>query len=213
MEVDLDISAKDVNNTYVQNQTFARDSQRNLVISIFLGLYTVIITSILVLKSSGSYDLITFLNDKRGGVSFIVPHLNPPVTDRQAIHWAEDKATDLLSLHFKTYSEQISRRKNYFVGDGWSLYQQSLIDNKVIETIKSEGLIITAVSQSTPKLLQKYSLDGKINWRIELVVLQTIQGASDIPTTVKKRVSVTVEQTRRDEAIDAMKIRIFGIIE
>jgi Type-IV b secretion system, inner-membrane complex component len=209
----FDVSSDDVINTYNDNQGFALKAQRNLVISIILGIYTVIITSWLVLKSSGNFDLITFLNDKNGSVNFIVPHLNPPVTDRQAIHWAKDKAIDLLSLHFKKYPEQIARRKNYFVGDGWALYQKSLIDNKVIEKIKSEGLIITAVSQSTPKLLQKYSLDGKINWRIEIVVLQTIQGASDIPLTVKKRVSVTVEQTRRDDAIEAMKIRIFGIID
>lgn len=213
MAADCDISIADVGSTYTQNQEFAKRSKRNLIISIFLGVYTVFVTFLLVIKSSGQYDLITLLNDKNGSVFSIVPHLNPPVTDRQAIHWAEDKATDLLSLHFKKYAEQIARRKNYFVGNGWVLYQQSLVENKVIEMIKSEGLIITSVSQNTPKLLQKYLLDGKINWRIEIVVLQTIQGASDIPTTVKKRVSVTVEQTRRDEAIDAMKIRIFGIIE
>jgi hypothetical protein len=74
-------------------------------------------------------------------------------------------------------------------------------------------LIITAINQGTPRLLQKYRLDGKINWRIEMPILQTIQGASDTPETVRKVVSVTVEESRRDESIEGLKIRVFGVIE
>jgi intracellular multiplication protein IcmL len=208
-----DISVETVSLVYSENQANAKRSKLFLSLAAFLGMYTVLVTFLMVVKASNPPLLITFLNDQEGAVSQITPHRNPPVTDRQAMHWARDKVTDLLSLHFKKYADQVARRKNYFVGDGWALYQQSLLQNKVIETIKAEGLIITAINQETPRLLQKYILDGKINWRIEMPVLQTIQGASDNPATVRKVVSITVEQTRRDEAIDGLKIRVFGVIE
>jgi len=208
-----DISEDAIIRIHNNNQKNAKRSKLFLSMATLLGIYIVLATLVLVMKASNPPSLLTFINDQRGGVELVIPSRNPPVTDRQAIHWARDKVCDLLSLHFKKYAEQVARRRNYFVGEGWTLYQISLVENKIIETIKEEGLIITAINQETPRLLQKYILDGKINWRIEMPVLQTIQGASDNPTTVKKIVSVTVEESRRDESIEGLKIRVFGVTE
>lgn len=208
-----DLSEEAVIRIHRDNQKYAKRSKLILSLATFLGIYIVLATLVLVMKASNPPGLLTFLNDQSQAVELVIPHRNPPVTDRQAIHWARDKVCDLLSLHFKKYSEQISRRRNYFVGEGWTLYQLSLVENKVIETIKEDGLIITAINQETPRLLQKYMLDGKVNWRIEMPILQTIQGASDTPTTVRKVVSVTVEEARRDESIEGLKIRVFGVTE
>ncbi|MFA0809410.1 DotI/IcmL family type IV secretion protein [Microbulbifer epialgicus] len=207
------ISPEAVEKQYIENRKNDCNSRRNLILTNYLCVYTLIITSLMGVKASFPPSLITFTNDNKGYVSKVTPNRNPPVTDRQAIHWAKDKVSDLLSLHFKKYSEQIRRRRDFFVDDGWTLYQQSLIDNEVIETIKSEGLIITAINKDEPRLLEKYMLNGNINWRLEIPILQTIQGASDTSSTVKKIVSVTLEQTRRDESLEGLKVRVFGVIE
>jgi intracellular multiplication protein IcmL len=212
-EVSSIFSEEAITSTYLINQKNAERSKLFLSMATLLGLYVMVATLVLAIKASNPPGLLTFLNDHISSAQLVTPHRNPPVTDRQAIHWARDRVCDLLSLHFKKYSDQVSRRKSYFAGDGWLFYQQSLLDNNVIKTIKEEGLIITAINQGTPRLLQKYRLDGKINWRIEMPILQTIQGASDTPETVRKVVSVTVEESRRDESIEGLKIRVFGVIE
>lgn len=199
--------------TYQQSRAHAKKAQVFLILTTFLGAYTLAVTLALVTKASRPPPLVTFLNDQKHGVKEVVPSRNPPVTDRQAIHWSRDKVCDLLSLHFSKYFQQVSRRENYFVGEGWGLYQQSLIDNETIETIKKEGLIITAINQDEPRLMRKYRLNGKINWLIEMSILQTTQGASDRSSTTRKVVSVVVEETRRDESIEGLKIRTFGIIK
>lgn len=209
----LDLSEAGIAKLYRQNQQNAQRAKLFLTFCTYLALYCVLATFSLVTMASLPPKLLTFLTDRNHIVELVTPHRNPPVTDRQAIHWARDKVCDLLSLHFKKYPQQITRSKNYFVGDGWTQYQQSLVENQVIETIREEGLIITAINQETPRLLQKYLLDGKMNWRLEMPILQTIQGASDTPTTVRKVVSVSVEETRRDESIEGLKIRVFGLIE
>lgn len=208
-----DISPAMISGAYAESCVHARHAKIYLLISTFLGVYILMATLMLIARASDSPGLITFLNDGASSVETITPHRNPPVTDRQALHWARDKVCDLLSLHFKKYAEQISRRRDYFVGNGWMLYQTSLIESKTIETLKQDGLIITAINQNEPRLLEKYSLDGKTNWRIEMPILQTIQGASDKPQTVKKIASVTVEETRRDHAIEGLKVRIFSVQE
>jgi intracellular multiplication protein IcmL len=209
----FDLSEENIICIHRSNEKNAKQSKLFLSLAALLGVYIVLATLVLVMKASNPPVLFTFLNDQTQSVEFIIPNRNPPVTDRQAIHWARDKVCDLLSLHFKKYSSQISRRKNYFAGEGWSLYQFSLLENNIIETIKEDGLIITAINQDTPRLIQKYLLDGKVNWRIEMPVLQTIQGASDTPSTEKKIVSVTVQEARRDESIEGLKIRIFGVTD
>lgn len=215
--IDSDSSVRDytdeVIRTHERNQFLAKRTVLFLKITIFIGFLTLFLTTVLVIKASSSPVLLTFLNDHIRAVDVVTPNRNPPVTDRQAIHWAADKVSDLLSLHFNKYAEQVSRRKNYFSGDGWSLYQHSLINNDVIKTIKNDGLIITAINKGTPRILQKYHLNGNVNWRIEILILQTIQGASDKTITVKKKVFVTVEETRRDESVEGLKIRVFGVSE
>jgi len=209
----VDVSESAVIDAYEKNQFNAKRSSLYLILAILLGVYILVATLALVVKASGPMGLLTFLESRSGAVELVTPYRNPPVTDKQAINWAREKVCDLLSLHFKKYIEQVGSRKNYFVGDGWSLYQGSLLKNKTIETIKENGLIITSINQDTPRLLQKYMLDGRTNWRIEMPILQTIQGASDAPSTVRTIVSVTVEETRRDESIEGLKIRIFGVME
>lgn len=215
MQDDLYLEYSDEEITEIQNDNVqkAKRIKRFLMCTAGLGFYTAALAFYLFLMASGSIPLVTFLNDHNGSTDVIIPHRNPPVTDRQAIHWARDKAVELLSLSFDGYADQIRRRKHYFVDDGWMKYQLSLIENKVTETLREEGLIITAINQDTPRLLQSYSLNGNKNWRIEMPILQTIQGASDTPKTIKKIVSITVEQTRRDEAIEGLKIRVFGVIQ
>ncbi|WP_045861757.1 DotI/IcmL family type IV secretion protein [Teredinibacter purpureus] len=209
----LQYSEEEISEIQNQNVETAKRIRLYLLGTASLGFYTALIALYLFVKASGSFELVTFLNDHNGSTERITPYRNPDVTDRQAMHWARDKASELLSLSFNSYADQIRRRKQYFVGDGWMKYQLSLIENKVTETLREEGLIITAINQDTPRLLQSYSLNGNKNWRIEMPILQTIQGASDTPKTVKKIVSITVEQTRRDEAIEGLKIRVFGVIQ
>ncbi len=205
------IDESTVADTHAIMGAHARRARLCLLLATGLGLYIVVATLVLIVKTAAPPPLVTFLNDGGGEVSAITPHRNPPVTDRQALHWARDKVCDLLSLHFKHYSAQIARRRDYFVGDGWQRYQRSLIDNGTIEQLRREGLIVTAINRSEPRLLRKYRLDGRINWGLEMPILQTVQGASDRPQTMKSVVSVTVEETRRDHAIDGLRIRVFSV--
>lgn len=197
---------------YAENQRNAKRSQICLLVTAFLGFYTVLVTWFLVGQATSSLPLLTFQKNAQGDVGIVYASRNPPVTDRQAVHWATDKVSDLLSLHFRQYVEQINRRKNYFVGDGWVLYQQSLIDRNVINQVTSEGLIITAINKGTPRLVKVYEVSGKKNWQVDIEILQTIQGASDKLSTTSKKVTVVVEETRRDEAIEGLKIKTFYVV-
>ena len=117
----------------------------------------------------------------------------------------------MLSIHFRNYAEQIAQRRTLFAGDGWTLYQQSLLESGTIEKIKDSGLIITAVNADTPRLLNRYVLDGKTNWYLQIPVLQTIQGAKEKGATERKLVDITVQEARRDEALEGLQIRLFNI--
>jgi len=209
--IELDNSPSAIASVYKEIQNNVKSINLNLSICTGLGLYTAVVALVLSYITVSPPELITYTSSETNGVLSITPHRNPPHTDRQAMHFASDKVCDLLSLHFKKYAEQIRRRENYFIGDGWRLYQLSLINNKTIETIKKQGLIVTAVNESKPRLLAKYLLDGKVNWKIEMKILQTIVGSSDKPLTKTLTVAVTLEEARRDDAYEGYKIRLFGV--
>lgn len=155
--------------------------------------------------------MLTIISDTKGVVNNVQPVINPRVTDKQAIEWANDATAELLSLHFKRYEQQLEYRKRLFVGGGWDLYRASLIENEVISSIVEKGLIITAGNSDTPRLVRKAKVEGQMNWYLEIPVYQTIVGARDGSITVQKYVAIAVQETRRDEALEGLKVRLFNI--
>lgn len=196
---------------YESTRKLIRNSQIYLYMIGVFSIITVVSTLILSTYVNRPPNMLNMVSDAAGTVESVYPVINPQVTDKQAILWANDATSELLSLHFKKYNEQLAFRKRLFVGGGWELYRQSLIENNVIESIIEKGLVITAGNAETPRLYDKRKVDGKVNWYLEIPVFQTVVGARDGAITVKKKVYITVQETRRDEALDGLKIRLFNI--
>ncbi len=184
-------------------------------IGITLALSIINIAALLVFidMAAGEPNDITFTHDGKGYFERVHVYRNPILSNRQAVAWAKTKVTELLSLHFRGLDQQIEQRRYYFADDGWDQYKQSLQDNKTIEIVKNQGLVITAVNHQPPRLIGKSRLRGRTQWKIEIPVLQTIQGAANKDNTQTRRAFVMVEETKRSVAIDGLRILTFEVFE
>jgi len=210
---EMDWSSDGVYKEYQQLIKNVARSKKCLLIVMLTSSYIFVVTTYLAIGSSLVPNIITFKSDASGNVEQIVPYRNPRLTDRQAMNWTRERVIDLLSLHFKKYYEQIRQRKDYFVGDGFIKYQESLIENETIDRIRNDGLIVTAINQKDPRIVRRWIDSGVTKWQMQVPMLQTIEGASDKPYTNRFVALVTIEETQRDEAIDGLKIRYFNILD
>jgi len=167
---------------------------------------TVIVLAITYL-SAKPYPFFAYMTDQNGFVERVHPYINPPVTDKHAVRWANEKVVSLLSYHFGYYEEQVMRAEHWFTGDGWENYITSLRDNGVIKTVRDEGLIVTSINTSEPIIEAKKRVDGKMRWLIRIPIIRTIQGASNVPDVTKHTVQVVLTEVDRDESLEGVLIK------
>lgn len=141
----------------------------------------------------------------------LTPDVNPKVMDRHALKAAKERGIALTSINFSDYKQQLLEGRNWFSGDGWKIYMDSLTANKVVETVVKDGLVITSISSSDPVLVRKYVLNGKLNWLIKVPIYQTVQGAAKVPSISKRVLILTMEEARRDQSPDGLLIREFSV--
>lgn len=144
-------------------------------------------------------------------LSLLTPERNPRVYDQQVLRTAKEKGIILTSINFSDYKAQLAESKNWFSGEGWNIYINSLKANKVIETVEKDGLVITSIASASPILMRKFELNGKMNWQVRVPIYQTIQGPSKVPAINKRTLLLTMEEARRDESPDGLMIREFTV--
>lgn len=186
-------------------------SHWHLLILSLVSVYLVVATLFALDYASSPVPVISFSTNSANEVARITANRDPKITELQAINWAENKSTQLLSLHFNNFRKQIAARSNLFTQDGFIKYKTVLNDLKTAPFIIKNSLIITAVVSDVPFLDSIFSRDGRKNWRLEIPVKQTIYGANDTPRTKSLLVSITIEEAERSEVLSGLKIRTFNV--
>ena len=72
------------------------------------------------------------------------------VTHKSIINWTTDAVNSIYNLDFLEYEKQLTLSKKYFTDEGYSKFEDNLIQNKVIDKIIEEKKIVKMVVSGTP---------------------------------------------------------------
>lgn len=141
-----------------------------------------------------------FVDAPNGAVSEIFPLTEPNVTPSSLVKWATQAATSAYTIDFFNYQDNIDALREYFTVDGYQQFLAALDAGGVLDRIKADKLIVSAVATNTGVILSEGELRGAYTWRIQVPLLLTYQGAST--TSTQKNIAVTMLVTRvsTDEA-------------
>jgi len=116
-----------------------------------------------------------------------------------------------MSLHFRTLREDLPRRRELFTAGGYEAYVASLSKMGVIDQVREQGLVITAVNKTEPLMDKGAIVRGKAVWIFVFDVIQTVQGAASEHSTRVLTARAKVEQVDRKAAAVGLKISVLDL--
>lgn len=114
-----------------------------------------------------------------GQVVPLSPLDEPVVTNKYILEWSTRATRTALNLDFVNYSKQLQSASEYFTSSGWSAFSGALDKSGLLEAVKSQKLMMSAVVPKSPIIRFNGVISGRHIWRISMPVLVTFGSASD----------------------------------
>ncbi len=112
-------------------------------------------------------------------VALSEPNLSPP----SVLQWANQAAVAAYSYNFVNWRSELQAASQFFTPNGWESFIQALSDSNNLTAIQKKRLIVSAVAQGAPVILdQGVSSMGRYYWKVQMPMLVTFQSASQIST-------------------------------
>lgn len=117
--------------------------------------------------------------------------------------WAARVVSQCYSLDFRNYREQLASREPDFTKEGYLGFLESLKRANLIETIREQDYVVSAVVTATPTITGTGKFKGAFAWRISVPLLVTFQTGANTNTMnlVVNLVAVRVPETRNGVGI------------
>jgi intracellular multiplication protein IcmL len=108
------------------------------------------------------------------------PLSEPAISNSVLLQWAVVAATTTYSYDFVNYRSALQNVQNKFTPDGWSNFERALRSTRILETVVSKKLIVSAVATGAPVIEEQGMLDGAYAWKVNLPLLVTYQSSNEL---------------------------------
>ena len=104
----------------------------------------------------------------------------PAISNSVLLQWAVDAAVANYSYNFVNYRSALQNAQNRFSPDGWSNFEAALRSTRILETVVSKKLIVSAVATGAAVIEEQGLLDGVYAWKVNLPLLVTYQSSVEL---------------------------------
>lgn len=158
-------------------------------------------------------EVLSYAADDKGHIIPMQPVRNPTLTDAHVLNWASSRVVDLHSFTFNGWRKEIQALSPYFIDEAYTNFIAALKDTSVIKKISNEKLLVTAVPSRAPIIVAKKIVNGVYTWRVELPIIQTIEGGNTASVNNNLLVTMVIQRVPRTETLDGIKIRSYLVKE
>ena len=116
----------------------------------------------------------------------------PNVTTKGLLRWATFAITSIYTLDFVHYEKTIEEIKEFFTEVGYQNYISDLDANNKLIDIAEQKLVVSAVLNGTPVIIDENILSGLYTWQVKIPLLVTYQGASEESTQESKMITALI---------------------
>lgn len=192
--------------TDTRKSVFFRNQYRRLINGILILQFSAIsLLIILAVQRMSSAPARYYASTTTGAVIPLQSLSMPVITQRYLLEWSKTVARSVYSLSFNNISSQLAESSQYFTQEGWQSFQAALNESGLVNAIQAKKLILSAVVDGTPVIINQYVQSGRYTWVVQLPLLVTFGSASDIQ---KRRLFINMTIKRVPDLIAAKGIAV-----
>ena len=135
-----------------------------------------------------------FATTPDGKLISLSPLDEPNLETSAVLSWANRAVMETFTFGFHDRRLRHQAIRSYFTAEGWESFQKALEEARVIEMIEKQHLVVSAVPESAPVVIEEGISGGRYYWIVQVPMVVTYQGAtktSSTPLTIKVRVERT----------------------
>lgn len=149
-----------------------------------------------VIKPKQTY----FARNPAEGITHEILSLDQPnVTTKGLLRWASFAITSIYTLDFVHYEETIEEIREHFTSSGYKNYMDQLASKNKLVDIAEQKLVVTAVLYGTPTVVSESIVKGRYTWNVNIPLLITYQGASEVSSQELKLITALVIRDPKSE--------------
>lgn len=151
--------------------------------------------------------------ERRELVGLFVPNL----TDQAILSWAATSVTEVMTLGFGDFDQQILGQRRRFTSEGWDSFRQALEAKKLRNDFKTKQLVLTTVPSGAPVIvwrgpdLESDSKNG-YKWVVEVPVIMTYVTNNNVSKKDKKIIRLTIVRVPGRESVGGIAIRTWDLV-
>jgi intracellular multiplication protein IcmL len=159
---------------------FYRDSYRKIVLILFIQFFVILGLSIaLILLASRNPQPKYFAATDSGRIIPLVPLDQPNLSAKAVLQWASEAVVSVNSYNFVNFRERFQINQTYFTNAGWRGFMKALTASKNLDAVREKKLVVSAVLRGAPIITNRYVIDGRYTWQIQMPILVTYQGGNE----------------------------------
>lgn len=181
--------------TVVTRNEFYRDGFRNMIKLailegiIIIGLIVAISLQIANSKSEDRY----FATTADGRIMQLVPMDKPNMSTAALMSWVAQASSDVMTFGYHDYQRRLQQSARFFTKSGWESFTSALQKSRILDAVRAQQQVVSAVPSSAPVLVQQGVLNGKFRWIIQLPISVTYKSAENSRTD-KLKLNLVVER-------------------
>lgn len=157
---------------------FYRDGYRKI-----LGM---VVASVLIncVLAVGVFSLVTnppppryFATSPDGQIIPVRPLTEPVYSTADILAWATNVGITAYSYDYVNYRSDLQALAGSFTSDGWTTFLAALEGSRMLDSVMSQKLVMTAVPTGAPIIKQQGLLNGRYSWKIAIPMLVKLTGS------------------------------------
>lgn len=121
------------------------------------------------------------------------PLFAPNLTDRAIISWAATSVTEIMTLGFGDFDQQLEKQRDRFTYNGWISFLKAIALQNIRDAFKQKQLVLTTVPMDIPVIIaQGKDKDNTYKWIVELPVIMTFATNNNVTRKIKTVIRLTI---------------------
>lgn len=117
-----------------------------------------------------------FATSPDGQIIPVRPLSEPVYGTADVLAWATNVSITAYSYDYVNYRSDLQALAGSFTSDGWGTFLAALEGSRMLDSVMSQKLVMTAVPTGAPLIKQQGLLNGRYSWKIAIPMLVKLTG-------------------------------------
>lgn len=188
-------------NTVVTRNQFYQDGYRAMVRIVAIqavGIFGLIAAFVLFIGFSEPQNKY-FATTEDGRLVPLVSLSSANLSHPALISWSSQAVTDVMTFGFHDYRRRLQESSRYFTRDGWASFTEALNNSGLVDSVKNNRQVLTAVPISAPIIRSEGLKEGRYQWEIEIPLRINVQ-FGETSKVISQTIRLTIVRVSRLES-------------